>query len=140
MIDVLSSSKDDRITAILGNALADYWLNILIKNKFHNSKEISQFDFDKKRKILYGLQLLKSTTNNDLNRLNDIRNEYAHNFFVKDNKILTHLKKMNCYKQMKFGKNSKNNDKIKKCTRKLVSDLMDIEEKIIRQNEMSKNT
>ena len=66
MLNVLSSSKDDRITAILGQVLTEYWLDRLVKIKFQNSKEISKFGFDKKREILHGLNVLKPTTNNDL--------------------------------------------------------------------------
>ena len=131
MLNVLSFSKDDRITAILGQVLTEYWLDRLVKIKFHNSEKISKFGFNKKREILHGLNVLKPTTNNDLNRLNKIRDKYAHDFAVKDNEILDCLEKMNCYKQMKFNKKSKNNDRIKKCAIKLVKDLMDVENELL---------
>ena len=131
MLNVLSSSKDDRITAILGQVLTEYWLDRLVKIKFHNSEKISKFGFNKKREILHGLNVFKPTTNDDLNRLNKIRVKYAHDFVVKDNEILDCLEKMNCYKQMKFNKKSKNNDRIKKCAIKLVKDLMDVENELL---------
>ena len=131
MVKILGNVKDDRTTAILGQILAEFWLDVFIKNIFHNSKEILDFGFDKKRKILFGLKVLKSTTNNDLKKLDDIRGEYAHNFVADPKKVLGHLEKMDCYKNMKFGKNSKNNNRIKKCTIKLVSDMMDLEERFI---------
>lgn len=140
MIRDLKAVKDDRITAILSQVLSEYWLDVFIKNLFQNSQELLKFSFDNKRKVLFGLKVLKPTTNNDLKKLDDIRAEYAHNFVVDDKKVLEHLKKMDCYKNMKFGKNSKNNNRIKKCAIKLVMDLMDIEEKfVIEVNKKKKN-
>lgn len=131
MLRDLNAVKDDRITAILSQVLAEYWLNLFIKNSFQNPKELSKLSFDNKRKILYGLQILKPTTNNDLKKLDDIRGEYAHNFIVDEKKVLQFLKQMDCYKQFKFGKNSKNNNRIKKCAISIILDLMDIEEHFI---------
>jgi len=131
MVKILDTVKDDRTTAILGQILAEFWLDVFIKNIFHNSNEILDFSFDKKRKILFGLNFLKPTTNNDLKKLDDIRAEYAHNFIANQKNVLKHLEKMDCYKNMKFGKNSKNNNRIKKCAVKLVLDMMDLEERFI---------
>ena len=131
MLGVLNSSKDDRSTAILGQILTEYWLDTIIKTEFHNPKEILKFDFNKKLKILYGLNMLKSTTRDDLSRLNQIRVKYAHDFSVEDNEILDCLEKMNCYKQIKFNKKSKNNDRIKKCAIRLATDLTHVEKRVI---------
>ena len=140
MLSVLHSSKEARITAILGQVLAECWLGRLVKIKFNNSEKISKSGFDKNRKILQGLNVLKPTTNGDLIRLNKIRIEYAHKFVVNDNTILTYLEKMNCYKQMKFNKKSKNNDRIKKCAIKLVRILMDVENELLLKKTMPNNT
>lgn len=131
MVKDLDAVKDERITAILGQVLAEYWLNMLIKSMFQNSQELLKLSFDNKRKILYGLKILKSTTNNDLKKLDDIRDEYAHNFEVDCNKVLKCLKEMDCYNNMEFDEKSEDNDRIKKCAIKLVRDLMDIEETFI---------
>lgn len=134
MLKSVNRGKNGRNTAILGQVLAEYWLDKLIKNIFQNSKKISDFGFDKKRKILFGLNVLNSNTDNDLKKLDDIRSEYAHNFVVNNEKVLNSLEKMNCYKNMKFRKNSKNDFKVKKCIIKLILDLMDIEEKYVKKN------
>lgn len=131
MIASLNSVKDARITSILGQVLAEYWLDVFVKMLFQNSKEIQELSYDTKRKILFGLRIIDSNLNNDLKRLDDIRGEYGHNFVVDEKKILKLLEKINCYKKMKFGKNSKLNNRIKKCSIQIVSDLMDIESKFI---------
>ena len=131
MIQNLNAVKDDRTTAILSQVLAEYWLNMFMKSFFQNSQELLKLSFDNKRKILFGLKILKPTTNNDLKKLDDIRSEYAHNFKVDDKKILKILEKMDCYKNIKFRKNSKNNNRIKRCAIKLILDLMDTEKEFI---------
>ncbi|NDF25795.1 MAG: hypothetical protein EB149_07440, partial [Thaumarchaeota archaeon] len=100
MIRELNAVKDERITAILGQVLTEYWLNIFIQNLFSNHSEIQRMSFDNKRKILFGLGVINSNLNNDLKRLDDVRAEYAHNFVTDKKKILGHLEKMNAYREL----------------------------------------
>lgn len=135
MIEDFSKVKDARITAILGQVLAEFWLNIFIKTLFSNSKQIQEMSFDTKRKILVGLGIIDSGLSNDLKVLDDIRAEYAHNFIIKKDNVLKLLKKINRYnnlvKSKKLTNRNGNNVRIRETAKKIISDLMNIEEKYV---------
>ena len=135
MVREFAKLRDERVTAILGQVLTEFWLNLFIKTLFSNSKQIQEMRFDTKRKILAGLRVINSGINSDLKLLADIRAEYAHNFVVDKKKVLKILGKMNRYKNLvrnkKLSKRNGNNVRIRKTALQLLFDLIDIEEKYV---------
>jgi len=135
MIKEFSGLRDERITAILGQVLSEFWLNLFIKTLFSNSKKIQEMSFDNKRKILEGLGIINGGLSSDLKLLDDIRAEYAHNFNADKDKVLKILDKINRYKNLiknkKLKTNNGNNVRIRKTALEIIKDLMDIEEKYV---------
>ena len=91
------SSNDLRTDILLTHLWAERLMEGIIIQKFKNHTEINKFDFSRKRKIIFGLELIQDDWNYDLKILNDIRVEYAHEIYPQNDKIFKLIKKFKSY-------------------------------------------
>ena len=125
----MSVAQDNRSVILTGHMWSERLLEYLIKNKFSNHSQINEFEFQKKRKILFGLGVFNNNLNENLKTLNKIRTEYAHEL---------HPKSWNFRNMNKNFTNYPNDSDIKKfkltsellifsyCTGNMLSELLDI--------------
>jgi len=113
------SQKDflDRINA--GTELLDYRSKVLVSHlwveqlmeyiiikKFKNYEDITDFDFSRKRKILFGLGIINEDMNHELKILNQIRVEFAHKIYPLQEKVPNLIKKFKMYTKLHTNKNA----------------------------------
>jgi len=69
---------DYRSNVIVSHIWIELLLECIIIKKFKNHEDLLEFDFSKKRKILFGLGIINEEINHELKILNKIRVEFAH--------------------------------------------------------------
>ena len=87
---------DYRSKMLVSHLWIEQLMECIIIKKFKNHEDIIEFDFSKKRKILFGLGIINEDMNHELKILNKIRNTFAHEIDPIRDKI------PNLIKQFKF--------------------------------------
>ena len=98
------STDDLRTNILLSHLWAERFMEGIIIKKFKNHTEINQFDFSRKRKILFGLGIINNDWNQDLKILNYIRVEYAHEIQPNKEIAIKLIKKFKSYPDIKISK------------------------------------
>lgn len=75
----ISRLKDERLLVLFLHLNVEYWLNELIVKAFPKPKRILEMRFSSKLEILKSLGIISDTNSiNNIKKLNEIRNNYAH--------------------------------------------------------------
>jgi len=99
-----TSGLDLRANILVSHLWIELLLECIIIKKFKNHEDIIEFDFSKKRKILFGLGIFNEDMNHDLKILNQIRVEFAHELYPIYGKTPNLIKKFKMYPKNKTNK------------------------------------
>ena len=99
-----TSGLDLRGNILVSHLWTERLLECMIIKKFKNHDEINEFDFSKKRKILFGLGIINEDMNHELKILNNIRVEFAHELYPIGEKTRNLIKKFKMYPEKKTDK------------------------------------
>jgi len=99
-----TSGLDYRSNILVSHLWIELFLECIITKKFKNHEDIIDFDFSKKRKILFGLGIINEDMNHDLKILNQIRVEFAHELYPIGGKLTNLIKKFKMYPKNKTNK------------------------------------
>jgi len=97
---------DYRSKVLVSYIRIEQLMECIIIKKFKNHKEIVEFHFSRKRKILFGLEIINEDMNHELQILNQIRAEFAHQLYPLQGKLPNLIKKFKFYPKNKTNKES----------------------------------
>lgn len=95
---------DYRANLLVSHLWIELILECLIIKKFKNHDDINEFDFSRKRKILFGLGIIDENMNHEIMILNKIRNEFAHQLYPLQGKTSNLIKQFKMYPKDKTTK------------------------------------
>ena len=95
---------DYRSKMLVSHLWIELLMECIIIKKFKNHEDIIEFDFSKKRKILFGLGIINEDMNHELKILNQIRVEFAHELYPLQEKVPNLIKKFKMYPKNKTNK------------------------------------
>ena len=99
-----SDLVDYRSKVLISHSWIELLMECIIIKKFKNHEDIIEFDFSRKRKILFGLGIINEDINHELKILNQIRVEFAHELYPLQGKLPNLIKKFKMYPQNKTNK------------------------------------
>lgn len=103
------TTKDTRTLILIIHLYLEHIISAIIKEKYLNYKEISDFSLFRKVKILRATDIITDNISNDILHINSIRNKFAHNLNYDASLIviqkfskLAHINKMKRYKMKSY--------------------------------------
>ena len=106
MQDEIEAIPDGRAQIIVLHLYCELFLEELIKAKVEKPNEIDfeKWNFPRKHELAYAMGLVDKTMNEDMKKLNSIRNQYAHNLQPNMSKVEKELRNLSNYPPEKIAK------------------------------------